>query len=157
MLSRQFQRDLLTELAEIYPHKSNHKWRTEDDRAGVANVRYLIEHGLIEAHESKMMTGHIVIQSPRVTARGLDFLADDGGLHAILGVVTIRIDSSSIRELIESRLASEVQDETIRQNLIAALRKAPAETMSSAIQQLATAGLASTPALLPLLQKLLHL
>lgn len=156
-LSRDFQRRLLLELAEIYPHRSDHRFHSESDLSGLANASYLIEHGLINATVSRYGDGHIDARLPMITAKGLDFLADDGGLSAILGVVTVRIDSSSIRELVEARIFQDVPDETLRQSLISALRKAPADAMSSVIQQLATAGLSSVPSLLPLLQKALHL
>lgn len=157
MLSREFQREFLERLAKIYPARSASIYSTKVDHLVAANIAYLIEHGLVSAPMREFQDTSIRIERPVITAKGLDFLAEDGGLSAILGVVTIRMDPGMIRALIEERLADEVPDQTARQHIIAALRKAPADTMSSVIQQLATAGLSSAQSLLPLLQKALGL
>jgi len=40
----------------------------------------------------------------QITAQGLDFLEDDGGLGAILNIVTVRMDAESIKALLETRI-----------------------------------------------------
>src|SRR5882672_5223716 len=39
-----------------------------------------------------------------ITVKGLDFLQDDGGLGAILNVVTVRFEAETLRALIEAKV-----------------------------------------------------
>ena len=39
-----------------------------------------------------------------ITAAGLDFLEDGGGLSAILGVVTVRLHADTVRALIDAKI-----------------------------------------------------
>jgi hypothetical protein len=38
----------------------------------------------------------------KITSRGIDFLADDGGLAAILGVVTVKLHEETLKALLEA-------------------------------------------------------
>ena len=69
-----------------------------------ANLLYLEEHRLCEAGLSPNLVGYTVIDGPKITARGIDSLADDGGLTAILGVVTVRLHADTIRDLIAAKI-----------------------------------------------------
>ena len=44
------------------------------------------------------------IWNPGITAKGLDFLEDDGGLSAILGAITVKLDPDDLRALIAARI-----------------------------------------------------
>ena len=44
------------------------------------------------------------LSAASITAAGLDFLADDGGLSAILGVVTVKLHADTIRDLIGAKI-----------------------------------------------------
>ncbi len=48
--------------------------------------------------------GFIQLGAASITAAGLDFLADDGGLSAILGVVTVKVHADTIRDLIAAKI-----------------------------------------------------
>jgi hypothetical protein len=50
------------------------------------------------------MIGYSYIGGTKITARGLDFLADDGGLSAIFGVVTVKLHADTIRDLIATKI-----------------------------------------------------
>ena len=94
-LDRGYQRDLLTWMATAYPNRANVSdflAGTADEQSNkyAANIQYLEEHGLAEGNLRIGLDGHIMISNPLIYAKGLDFLTDDGGLSAILGVVTIR-------------------------------------------------------------------
>ena len=107
MLDRQLQRTLLERMAEIYPRS----WDMDSVRGQVdeillqANLAYLDEHGLIaDAQRDDVLRigadKSVAFTAPAITARGMDFLADDGGLTAILGVVTIKIADETLRKLL---------------------------------------------------------
>jgi hypothetical protein len=47
---------------------------------------------------------HLAFGSSTITATGLDFLENDGGLSAILGVVTVKLHADTIRSLIDAKI-----------------------------------------------------
>jgi hypothetical protein len=58
----------------------------------------------------------------KITARGLDFLEDDGGLGAILNVVTIRLEADTLRQLLETKINASDMPEADKQTLLAKLK-----------------------------------
>lgn len=79
-----------------------------------ANMTYLKEHGLIEfdlpplseidAQGTKQFFPRPWELDSRITAKGIDFLTDDGGLSAILNTVTVKFDADNIREMLAQGL-----------------------------------------------------
>lgn len=105
MLSRDKQRELLLQLKDLYPaHGYFRAESAEEQRDIAANLRYLEEHGLCESGVQVGADGHIQLNATSITAAGLDFLADDGGLSAILGVVTVKLHADTIRDLIGAKI-----------------------------------------------------
>lgn len=101
-LDRSRQRDILELLSADYPFATVVATQQQTD-AFIANLHYLMEHGLVEASFSR--DNRLPAPSPsgerykqpaqiasniRITARGMDFLADDGGLSALLTIVNVR-------------------------------------------------------------------
>ena len=81
--------------------------RTSDLRereTAAANLRYLEEHGLCKSGVKFGARDDISFNPSTITAAGLDFLEDDGGLSAILGVVTVKLHADTIRELISAKI-----------------------------------------------------
>lgn len=106
-LDRDLQRTILLQLREAYPELVHFQ------TLGVAkhpdfhpNAFYLTAHGLIEpvALRRDVMGTPSQVFTGRITAAGLDFLQDDGGLSAILGTVTVRLEPQTIRALLEARI-----------------------------------------------------
>ncbi|AVY67189.1 hypothetical protein [Xanthomonas translucens] len=153
LLDRSFQKELLSSLAAIYPENAvtNSLPGYGDGRRLVVNAAYLQEHGLIQARFHQM-DGEPMLGQCSITARGMDFLADDGGLGAILGVVTIRLHEETLRHLIESKVLESDLPQTQKDRLIDQLRQLPAETTKHLAMQLVEAGLKSWPAALLLLR-----
>lgn len=55
------------------------------------------------------LRGHNLVFSPQfrhfqITSKGIDFLIQDGGLSAILGIVTVKLHSETIQLLIEAKI-----------------------------------------------------
>ena len=48
--------------------------------------------------------GKITWGGARITAKGIDFLEDDGGLSAILGVVTVKLHADTLREMLAKKI-----------------------------------------------------
>ncbi len=108
-LDRELQLRILTALAAKYPESCfdvlKENGLPQED--GIANLFYLTEHKLVTAKFSKFSGEAMDLAgAQRITAAGMDFLADDGGVGAILGTVTIKFHEDTLRQLIELRLES---------------------------------------------------
>lgn len=151
-LDRDLQRALLQRLFTSYPDTVH-----LDDLQPLAtmqecivNVAYLAEHGLAA-------TGRYAgqIQCARITARGLDFLADDGGLTAILGVMTVKLHEDTLKDLVASRISASDLDATEKSKFLDQLRELPGEATKHLILKLIDTGLENWHRALPLLRTLL--
>lgn len=107
-LDRKLQTELLKRMAEIYPsHLSMSAFEKEysgQHKKVIANICYLMEHGLCTAQIIPEIGWEVELTPPKITAKGLDFLADDGGLDAILSVVTIRFDADTLKSLLAAKI-----------------------------------------------------
>src|SRR5262245_51879543 len=104
-LNRVLQRQLLEQLREAYPEFVDFQSRPEFDQPDFqSNLFYLSEHKLIDATEGGTSPRRIVWAS--ITASGLDFLEDDGGLSAILKTVTVKFDIENIRSILEDKVVA---------------------------------------------------
>lgn len=153
-LDRDMQRELLTEMKDEYPHLKHYQaGGDESGRRLTVNLHYLWEHGLIEGKPMFSGTGDRSCRWPvKLTHRGLDFLADDGGLSAILGVVTIRMHDDTIRQLLEKGVANDPKATSEEKTgAIEILRKMPEKAMSVVVEELAKKGIEHFPNLVPYL------
>lgn len=74
----------------------------------MTTLSYLEERGLIITEVTSCAATPYVT----ITADGLDFLEDDGGLSAILNTVTVKFDTNNLRSIIEAGiLKSSLPDE----------------------------------------------
>ncbi|GJI89905.1 hypothetical protein RugamoR1_30680 [Rugamonas sp. R1(2021)] len=96
-----------------------------------------------------------MIANIAITAAGLDFLADDGGLTAILGTVTVKLHDDTIRNLIETRIQDSDLPPEEKTGLLHQLKELRGESIKHLTMKLLDAGLENLPAALPLIQKAL--
>ena len=69
---------------------------------------YLEESGLIEITSIDSLHKNF---DCKINHKGIDFLTDDGGLSAILGVVTVKLHSDTIQALIAAKIdQAEISD-----------------------------------------------
>jgi hypothetical protein len=76
-----------------------------------------------------------------ITAEGLDFLEDDGGLSAILRTVTVRFDAENLRSLIEQKILSLSLLQEKKETAITELKKLPVEALKATLLKLAEKGI----------------
>ncbi len=120
-LDRELQLELLKKLADSYPDTRDvQRWETEFPGA-ISNLAYLSEHGLCDLKTIAVSSVNVPFKA-RITAKGMDFLADDGGLSAILGVVTIRLHDDTIKAIIEARIMQSDLPEPAKKRMIDRLR-----------------------------------
>ena len=147
-IDRALQRRILSALADIYPNgfyepKEVASLHDEDIEDVLANIQYLDEHELVESGVEILdslggdgfdwsFSGKTVI-----TARGLDFLADDGGLSSILNTVTVRLDAAQFAELLASKVENlpGVPAEE-RSELAKAIRRMPATAIEKLTEKM---------------------
>jgi hypothetical protein len=144
-LDRARQRELLFEMRNEYPRPKTYDLK--GDRPGrreAVNLHYLLEHGLIAGQPRFSSTGDgSSLWLVRITHQGLDFLADDGGLGAILGVVTVRLHDDTVRELLMARVdADNTKDDSAKAKLRDTIRGLPAEMLSTLVKEAMKSGLA---------------
>ena len=146
MLDRELQLQILKTLAEAYPEgiynlATAMQAVTSDERARLVNSRYLDGHGLVVSgfrrRGNLSDNSFIDVHEHLITPAGLDFLADDGGLGAMLGVVTVRFDSAQWSELLAARIeALESVSLEERSQVADVLRKLPAKAVEKVSEKL---------------------
>lgn len=109
LLNRELQNQILQIAASCYPSQANQElnelYEHLKDQELAANLRYLEQHGLIESESFLIsLDGFYSFNGVTITNIGMDFLADDGGLSAILGVVTIKFEANQLKLLLESKI-----------------------------------------------------
>lgn len=120
------------------------------------NVEYLHELELIKKpHAGHYATTLMVSESPPpdgdayitgfITARGIDFLEDDGGLTAILGVVTVKLHSETLSALEGKILASDEIPTEEKTRLLDRLRSLPEEGAKALVHEMVKVGLSRGP------------
>ncbi|MEC5405137.1 hypothetical protein VOM14_06055 [Paraburkholderia sp. MPAMCS5] len=159
-LDRAYQRKLLEELAASYPDRVNWRSRVTDmDPNAVAryqaNLAYLHEHGLVSS-ELDAGLQFDMSNNPKITARGMDFLADDGGLSAILGMVTVKLHEDTLKELIGQRIVESDLPQPEKSRLLDQLKSLPGETIKHLTLKLVDAGLANWPLAVQAIEHFVH-
>jgi hypothetical protein len=131
-LDRSLQLRILQDLKNAYPSYSQGRpnWMDADEDLAIGTLRYLQEHGLVEAGLTQSLSGSWIYSGARITAMGMDFLAADGGLSAILKTVTVRLDAIQWTEFLAQKIekAAGVSSEE-RSSLAKAIRNLPAKAV----------------------------
>ena len=126
-------------------------------RALIVNLAYLDELGLVQAELVEYGSAVLTVNSAKITAKGLNFLQDDGGLSAVLGVMTVRLHDETIRDLLLAKVQQSDAPASVKARLADAIRSLPAEGLKATTMSLLEAGLDNLPNPVPLLQRLLNL
>jgi len=105
-LDRQIQHKILLALQDVYPDSLlvSALPNFANNRSYMANLFYLQEYELIEGGDIREPGQCRSMVDAQITRRGLDLLADDGGLAAILGLMTVKIDHKEFFAAVEKGL-----------------------------------------------------
>jgi hypothetical protein len=148
MLDREIQLKILQALAAQYPEASFDVLRDigVDKAVGIANLFYLNEHKLLTASFAKFGQDPMGLGGQqRITAAGMDFLADDGGVSAILGTVTIKFHEESLKQLIEVHLNESPLPTEEKHRLLQSVRELPGESIKHLTTRLLDLGMENLP------------
>ena len=153
-LDRDLQRKVLENCASIYPQLADPKKlmaecgiRPDSDEA-IANIAYLAEHGLVSCELRRYSSGPPALSTCAITARGLDFLADDGGLTAILGTVVVKLHADTIRDMLLAKAEASTLPAAEKTALRKQIEAFPAAVLQAAASRLTQEGLAHVPDIL---------
>jgi hypothetical protein len=143
--TKKFNRDLQLEILRI--HDSAYPSAPDPDRelknlqeqvgeeVFLINRRYLSGHGLLEGVQASFQDSpthtRTFAGATKITSRGLDLLAGDGGLSAILHAGTVRLDDDTIRRLLERHVDTSEMSPQERSRWREALRSLPSEALKA--------------------------
>lgn len=111
-----------------------------------SELLYLRDHGLVTVELSQdlsLIKPQAIFAS--LTAKGIDFLQGDGGLSAILGVVTVKLHEDTIKSLVQEKIMDSELSAPEKKRYLDALRNLPAESTTHLAKKLIDAGLANVP------------
>ncbi|CAN7418941.1 hypothetical protein LJR232_002569 [Aquipseudomonas alcaligenes] len=154
-VERSVQKALLERLNDANPNavgSSELMDLIDDMKQLTACCLYLHEHGLVRATITDYLSGGSELASVKITARGTDFIRKDGGLSAILGVVTINFHEEVIRHLVEDRILQAGLPEIEKHGVLEALKRAPGDSIKHLTTRLLDAGLENLPRAIQLVQ-----
>jgi len=102
----------------------------------------LKEHGLIDGLVAEAdFKRPEMMATARISAEGLDFLQDDGGVAAIKRTVIVKFDSESIRSIFEEGLLHSALPEEEKHALIERIRSFSGDTLRELLVQVSVEGL----------------
>jgi hypothetical protein len=154
-LNRELQRRILECCAMHYPHATMDVNRFAEMPVLAANIKYLQDHGLVVADLRISRERQFAFGGIEATHKGMDFLASDGGLSAILGVVTIRLHDDTIKQLVAQKIQESDLPPADKKQYLDQLRELPAETTKHLVMKLVDMGLEAAPKAMGLLGKFL--
>lgn len=123
------------------------------DEAICVNLQYLGDNGLCEPGLVRSIDGRWSWGGSKITTRGIDFLRDDGGLTAQLGIVTVRLEADTIKALVSMAIDQAEAPVEKKSLLKHAIQTLPAEGLKALTGELVKHGLQDGPWLLGLLGK----
>ena len=157
-LDRALQKRILEAAAEAYPFPAPYGLYIELGAAETkervdANLCYLAEHGLIKKCIELTGDGFALHTNNGIqcTKSGMDFLADDGGLGAVLGVVTIKIHEDTLRELLERKVLESDTPPAEKSRLVQGLKGLSAEAIKHLTLKVLDEGVGRLPAVVALI------
>lgn len=146
ILDRVLQRQLLEIMAAAYPSSTSAVSQVDQPiETVIANLAYLEAHGLCYAQLYESIGGNWSYGVQKITARGLDFLEDDGGLTAILGTITVKLHAQTVRDLIASKIDQIEASSEEKGSLKGRLASISEASLKSATEYLVQRGLTDFP------------
>lgn len=152
-LDRARQLGILQALADVYPRYTVNLGDGEPDGEDLPNLWYLKEQGLVEGQIEMSLSQSFIFEGARITAKGIDFLADDGGVSAILGTVIVKLHADTIKELLISKFESSSAPPEKKSWLKKQLETASSETIKKIVNAVLDEGVRHAPDLIRLVEK----
>lgn len=161
VLDREIQLAMMRKMQIVYPSyydfDTDYPDGHQDREKALKNLYYLRAHKLVEAKSiiiSEYLDGDMVLNfgASTLTHDGMDFLADDGGLSAILGVVTVRFEADTIRAILQLKVDQSDLSPVDKQRLHGVLQELPAESIKHLTTKIVDTGWDGLGSLMNLIQ-----
>lgn len=152
-LDRTKQLAMLQALAAVYPRYTADLGVESVTEEVLANLWYLKEQGLVEGGLDMSISQTFIFEGAKITAKGLDFLENDGGISAILGTLTVRLHADTIRDLLLARIDASDAPPDKKSWLKKQLDLASAETIKRIVGGVVDEGIKRAPDLVKLIEK----
>jgi len=141
---------MLEAMAAAYPDRTNIEpdEYPEVDLIDLSrNLCYLWDSGLCMVREAETLRSQYRADFswPVITNKGLDFLQDDGGLSAILNVVTVRFEADTLRALIAAKIDASSEPEEKKAKAKGVLSTLREEGLKQLTNKAVGEGLSSLP------------
>lgn len=148
-LEREKQKKLLQILFNAYPNHLQKnayvelKSMFDSDDTFIANLLYLEEHELIHSGLQQHLNDYSInFGAIKITAKGIDFIQQDGGLSAILNVQTIKFHRDAVIVLEDLIAISNMSSEQ-KEKAKSTLGEMSTEAIKTVVQAVTTAGLSA--------------
>jgi hypothetical protein len=153
-LNRDLQRELLLLMRDKYPGMTRETPEISDvgEQNIYINLKYLEEHGLCKPLLRQALDGKFAYGGSSITAKGLDFLEDDGGLSAILGIVTVKVHADTLREMLNNKIDSVPIAPEEKLSLKKIIRQLSETALKDTTSELVKIGLQHVPNIVELLR-----
>lgn len=160
IMDRELQRMMLEKLAAASPYhydfSSDYVHGTDEYQHALANLNYLAMHNLVEDAIifSSGLGGERDAQfnAATITAKGLDFLEQDGGLSAILNTVTVKFHDDQLKQILAQHINQSDLPIAHKQLLLDELSKLPAESIKHLVNLLLLDGYQNSGAIVGIIQ-----
>ena len=158
-VSRALQLELLVRLRDVWPRPMREFPKIDgiSDDEIIRNLVYLEEHRLCSSGLLAGIDENYSYGGARITAIGLDFLEDDGGLSAILKTVTIKVHADTLRDMFNSKIETSALPQTEKSELKERIKSLPQKVLETATSDLVKAGLNNIPNFVEWMHKMLSL
>ncbi|WP_438381469.1 hypothetical protein ABHV46_10785 [Asaia sp. BMEF1] len=149
-MDRGLQKKLLNLMAKYYPDPMFLREDCigpEEKRLIIQNLRYLHDVGLCKLNRPESISDDTMIVQlrPTITSSGIDLLQDDGGLSAILNVVTVRFEADTLRGLIAAKIDASSEPEEKKAEAKKRLLGLKEEGLKAAVGKVVELGLGNIP------------
>lgn len=137
-LDRKLQHNVLEALAEVYPDSLlvSSLPGFSNGRKFMGTLFYLQEHGLIVGGDIREPGQCRSMVDTQITKTGLDFLADDGGLQAMLGRFNVKFYSNELVDIIADSLKKSTIESSRRKGVVASLDSLEPDAMQKLTEEL---------------------
>lgn len=127
---------------EVYfPEHEQFKDRIQNQEFQAA-LYYLSEHNLIELKNIRRAIGvHGQVLGAKMLAKGMDYLAPDGGLTEYFNAITVKFDAENIRQTIYDHINSSEIDNEKKKGILSHLKNFSVDTLHEIAQQAILKGL----------------
>ena len=117
-----------------------------DADIAIRNVWYLVDHKLATANIKVNNFGRLFwYGQAAITAKGVDFLAEDGGLTKKLRTVTVELDATTLKALLVDHVDQQDAPEEEKTGIKHAIRSLPASGLKVLAEELVKRGMTAAP------------